>query len=288
MLDNLETLRVLSQTGTMTGAATQLRLTQSAISKRISSLEAETGKKLIEPSGRRVRITPAGLRLLERASPLLAELRAALKEEATTDEGRIVLAVSESVLASWGARALAQVKKDLPRLELELHSHRSLTVLDRVRSGDCSLGICAGSADTAPDLQAELLLEEAFAILPSRLDLASLPREGVIPVMTIEPHSATWVYLGKRLKRNSAHWKFQLEVTRTLQSFSCIVQLARCGFGHALVPIGVARAAGVPESKLVALPAPGLSRPVSVVGRTRVFAQPIVQTFLSALRSHLD
>lgn len=283
MFDELETLRLLLREGTMTGVATRLRITQSAVSKRIQALENRVGKSLVLPEGRRVKLSPSGLRLLERTAPLLAELRSALQEEVAEGEGTIRLAVSESVLASWGARALKKVLKAHPGIALELHAHRSLGVLDRVRSGECMVGLCAGAAEDAPDLAAQLLGEEPFVLIPSHLDVKDFPKSGKIEVMTIEPGSATWASLGPRMKRAQTRWPFRLEVTRTLQSFSCLVELARAGHGHALVPGSVARAVGIPASACIALPAPGLSRPVSLVSRPSMLAQPLVQTFARAL-----
>ena len=284
MIDELETLRLLAREGTMTGAATRLRITQSAVSKRIRALERETGKRLVAPQGRKVRLTPAGMRLLERTEPLLAELRSAFREEVVGSDLRIRLAVSESVLGSWGAWALKKVKEQLPKLELELNSHRSLTVLDRVRSGDCMLGICAGIADDAPDLEAMVLCEEPFVIVPSGLDVSRIPKRGVLKVMTIEAGSATWGYLGRRLKRAQTGAKLKLEIESTLQSFACLVELARAGHGHALVPIGTARSMGIPARSLMQLPAPGLTRPVSLVGRPTLLSQPQIRAFVDALR----
>lgn len=283
MFDELETLRLLLREGTMTGVATRLRITQSAVSKRIQSLENQAKKKLVMPSGRRVKLTSAGLRLLERTEPLLAELRSAFQEDTTEGEGTIRLAVSESVLASWGARALKKVQKAHPGIALELHAHRSLGVLDRVRSGECMVGLCAGAAEDAPELVAQPLGEEPFVLVPSALATSEFPRHGKVEVMTIEPNSATWASLGPRLKRAQARWPYRLEVTRTLQSFSCLVELARAGHGHALVPASVARAVGISASALISLPAPGLSRPVSLVARPSMLAQPLVQTFARAL-----
>ena len=60
MLDQLEALRALKEEGTTARAAVRLRLTQSAISKRIDALEAEVGAPLIEAHGRGCRLTPAG------------------------------------------------------------------------------------------------------------------------------------------------------------------------------------------------------------------------------------
>ena len=54
MIENLETLVTLSKTGTMMEAGTVLKISQSAVSKRIATLERYYDRALIERHGRRV------------------------------------------------------------------------------------------------------------------------------------------------------------------------------------------------------------------------------------------
>ena len=75
MIENLETLLTLARAGTMMETSTELRITQSAVSKRISSLERYYGRKLIQKKGRRVELTQHGQRLVDKVTPLLSELR---------------------------------------------------------------------------------------------------------------------------------------------------------------------------------------------------------------------
>ena len=48
MVENLETLLALSRAGTMIEASTELRISQSAVSKRIAALENYYDRKLIQ------------------------------------------------------------------------------------------------------------------------------------------------------------------------------------------------------------------------------------------------
>ena len=66
MIDNLETLIALHKHGTMMSTATAMKISQSAVSKRIDALERHYGRRLIERQGRRVALTANGMRLLER------------------------------------------------------------------------------------------------------------------------------------------------------------------------------------------------------------------------------
>src|SRR5262250_2762542 len=73
--DGIEALAALERLGTVSEAATRLRLTQSAVSKRLATLAKQVGFAVVAPEGRRVTLTAEGLELLERARPLLAGLR---------------------------------------------------------------------------------------------------------------------------------------------------------------------------------------------------------------------
>ena len=288
MFDQIETLSTLAVTGTMTRTATQLRITQSTVSKRIAALEREVGQPVTEAHGRGVRLTPAGHRLLERAAPLVAALRQALREEEAHHTGRLALGISESILASWGPRVLAGVRRAAPEIDLHINAHRSPAAIERVRAGEYALALAAGVSEDTPDLRAVPLIEEPMVVIPAGLEPFT-PADGTtVPVLTIEPGSATWIYLQRRLRSQAKKWRYTIEVARTLQSFTAIVQMARSGFGHGLVPSGVARALGIGPDELIHFPSPGLTRPISLIGRPTTLSLPLVQHFHQVLVQSLE
>ena len=303
MLDALETLVVLAELGTMGRAATRLRLTQSAVSKRVDTLAASVGTPMLERVGRNVRLTPAALALVERTRPLLSELRGALAgEQLAAGKGRLVLGVAESLLTSWAPAVLERVKRALPDLHLELHAHRSPVALDAVRSGEFALALVAGAVDTSSGLFSDHLVDEELVLIgvprASAGDLATTqerPRSeragrrsrppslpATLAVLSIERRSATFVALAPQLAALRAGG-FELRVASELESFAAVVQLGRSGFGPALVPWPLAHALGVTREQVRALPAPGLRRPVSLVGRKSALSRAAVVAFRAAL-----
>ena len=284
MIENIETLAALSEAGTMTKAGTRLRISQSAVSKRIDALESTLGRKLIEPVGRRVRLTAAGIQLLEKTAPFMAALKEAVADESPVQASRLVIGISESILSSWGSRVLAGVARAVPQLELVINAHRSPVAIDHVRSGEYMLALCADRGEYSADVKSEPLVDEPMVLVPSRLEPFQLRRDTTLPVITIEPHAATWVHLEPRIRALSVKWNIRIETEQTLQSFAGIAQMARCGFGHGLVPLGIARALGIPDPGLIRFPEPGLSRPIALVGRSTTFARPIVRSFHRILR----
>src|SRR6202022_1060022 len=73
----LTLLLALSRLGSMGKVAEASGLTTSTVSQQIAALAKETGEQLIEPDGRRVRLTPAGRRLADHAVTILAAVDAA-------------------------------------------------------------------------------------------------------------------------------------------------------------------------------------------------------------------
>lgn len=281
MLEPLETLVVLAETGTMVRAATRLRISQSAVTKRIAALEAELNVSLVERVGRRVRLTAFAEELIARTRPLLSELREALSGQRDLARGRIVLGVSESLLTSWAPRVLARVCATLPDVSVELHAHRSPVAIDHVRSGEFTLALVAGRVAETGGLWCEPLLEEPMVLVgtaPMRAPARGVP----LHITTIEAHAETFRALVPQLKALRARGVV-LEVARELESFAAIVQLARVGLGPALVPLPLARALGVPRGQIAALPRPGLRRPVSLVGKKSALSRPAVAAFRAAL-----
>lgn len=89
MLDvrRLRLLRELACRGTIAAVADALSFTPSAVSQQLSVLEREAGVRLLERSGRRVGLTPAGLRLVQHAEEVLALLEHAAADLAAAKGG---------------------------------------------------------------------------------------------------------------------------------------------------------------------------------------------------------
>ncbi|MGH3393307.1 MAG: LysR family transcriptional regulator, partial [Streptosporangiaceae bacterium] len=85
MLDvrRLRLLRELAHRGTIAAVAQALAFTPSAVSQQLSALEREAGLPLLERSGRRVALTPAGRNLVRHAEMVLEQLERAAAELAS-------------------------------------------------------------------------------------------------------------------------------------------------------------------------------------------------------------
>lgn len=94
---DFELLRVLDETRNITHAADRLYITQSALSKRIKSMERELGAVILLRSRQGIRFTPAGEAVLARSAAAareLDELRRKLSELADEVSGTLNAGVS--------------------------------------------------------------------------------------------------------------------------------------------------------------------------------------------------
>ena len=281
MIENLETLLALSRTGTMMEASTELRISQSAVSKRIAALEKYYDRKLIQKKGRRVELTQHGQRLVDKISPVLTEIRDLFLDDASS-RGELIIGVSDAILSSWGPSVFYEVKREMPDVKFVFHTHRTPVVLDRIRSGEFMVGVCTGLESLDTDLQSEIITQESMVIIPSGLEPLDWKPEQDIEVISIEDHSGAW----RSFKAEVSRLGIQRSVA--LESFFSVAQMAIAGFGHGLVPIGVARTLGVPDKKMVHLGAQGLNRPVRFVARKSTYSLPMVSQFYEALAARFQ
>jgi DNA-binding transcriptional LysR family regulator len=273
MLDEIRALIALEKTGTISEAAVRLRLTQSAVSKRIQALESELGYNVTEPDGRKLKITSKGQLLLSKAKPLLLEIES-LRDLGESVVGRtMAIGISDSIACSWGPKLLKRSLRKVKGLNLEFHVHRSTMVLEQIRTGRYELGIVTG-AQQGTDLIWNLLVEEPM-VLVGQNEFSKESRT----ILSIETNSATWKEIGRMVLE---HERFKGNEFMYLESFSAAIQMAREGFGLALVPMGLAKTLGFKPHEMVT-PSPRIKRHVYLVTRKSVSGTQCVRDLGAAM-----
>ncbi len=126
---DLRTLYVVATAGSMNAAAEQLGVTQSAISKRLGSLELRLGARLLERSSSGVVLTEAGREAMEHITTMMRAsqtMENALKGMETRVEGEVKLWSNDGVLTYWIAPALGAFLSENPGVRLSLLTDRYL------------------------------------------------------------------------------------------------------------------------------------------------------------------
>lgn len=280
MLDGIEALIALEKHETVSQAALSLRLTQSAVSKRLQALQQELDIKLIEPDGRRLKLTPEAHQFLNKAKPLLIELKnLSLNTDSKGQQiSQFSLALSDSIAGSFGPKVINQTLRSFKNLKLDLHVHRSLMLLENVTLGKYQLGICT-SNDNRKDLASYHLVHEPMVLLHA--ENKNKPNRN-LPLITIEENSATWKSIGVNIKKEHASL-FSNSIIY-VESFLAVYQMTKVGLGNGLIPLGLCKELLIKKKHYKKLK---VTRPVSLVTRKTVAQLDIFNPFFEELKLNI-
>src|SRR5580658_3698401 len=174
-------------------AAEQLHVSQSPLSRQIAQLEEEIGAELFVPSGRGVKLSPAGRSFLEGARATLARATLAVEDARAVAQGRIgtVVVGFEGGLAYTGLlpRIVQTFRARHPRVEVRLMPLPSEEQVAALRDGKISLGYGYHSPEGSPLVRFRVLFRDRICVVMSKthrlaarrtLRVADLKHERVI------------------------------------------------------------------------------------------------------------
>jgi DNA-binding transcriptional LysR family regulator len=166
----LELLLELSRLGSMREVGEAMQVTTSTVSQQIAALAKEAGTALIEPDGRRVRLTPAGRRLAGHAVTILAAVEAARRDldPAAPPTGTVRVAA----FASAFRQVLLPVARTLagrrPEVRLHLLEQEPAEALALLAADEVDLALTydynLAPVGFGPDLRAEPLARTPWGL----------------------------------------------------------------------------------------------------------------------------
>lgn len=139
----LETFVKVAEMGSIAEAARWLDLTPATVSQRLAALESDIGSKLVKRSGRTVRPTVAGSRILSRAHTVLRELRDLKSAASLTDlpAGPLRLGATPTTFTSIVPGVLKRWVERHPQIEVYIEPGSTTVLHGRVMSGDLDAAI---------------------------------------------------------------------------------------------------------------------------------------------------
>ncbi|RCL24516.1 LysR family transcriptional regulator [Pseudomonas sp. AFG_SD02_1510_Pfu_092] len=143
-LANLSAFIAIAETGSFSGAAERLFLTQPAISKRIAGLEQQLDVRLFDRLGREVTLTEAGRALLPRAYQILNVLddtRRALTNLSGEVSGRLTLATSHHIGLHRLPPLLRAFTRQHPAVALDIQFMDSEQAYDEILHGRAEIAV---------------------------------------------------------------------------------------------------------------------------------------------------
>lgn len=229
----LEAFRYIMITGSMVGAATQMHVTQSAISRLIRDLEYNLKFKLFERKQGSLELTRAGLQFyesveenflgLDRLENIARDIR-----ENSTDVFRI--AAGHSVATTLLPQVVGRFSARHPNTRISIHSHRLAQTVMRLQNASVDIAIASGLPNlqntkrlllgTAP--QACIIRHDHPLAKKSVIEPEDLSGQSVIGIMPDGPMH--WDELDRTLANRGVTIKRNYEINNSHTAYSLVAQ----------------------------------------------------------------
>jgi DNA-binding transcriptional LysR family regulator len=236
----------LADRGTLRAVADTTGYSTSAVSQQLAALQRELGSVLVEPAGRRLRLTPAGRALLPYARQVLATVDAA--------RGELDSGAEPAGLVRLAGFASALLQRVVPAVRELRRVHPGIVVAMQEREPD---EVAALLADDAVDVG--LIYE--YSLVPRT---GAGVRFGEVPMSLVVPETETrgltelladarvgWVTNSRAddddelIHRVGARFGANPVVTHRIDSLVLLADVVRAGLGVALIAANGPQPAGV-------------------------------------------
>jgi DNA-binding transcriptional LysR family regulator len=280
-IEFLHSFVTVAEVGSMAEAARRLDLTPAAIAARLHALEDELGAPLIQRAGRSVRLTEAGLKILERARSMLRDMRdlQAIAQDSSLP-GELRLGVFSSALTSVLPPVLKRLYDRHPELSVFVSPGSSVDLCHRVSAGELDVAIVVEPQFVVPKncewypLTEEPLVVVAPAKLADGKAHALLASE---PFIRYDRMSVGGQLADRYLRDHDLRPRQRLEI----DSLAAIAALVDQGLGVALLPDWPPLWTG--GLRIVRIPLPGRA-PVRRIGIVMALQGPCVPLARSLLQ----
>jgi DNA-binding transcriptional LysR family regulator len=290
MLDvrRLRLLRELNHRGTIAAVAQALAFSPSAVSQQLAVLEREAGVPLLERTGRRVRLTPAGLNLAHHAEAVLERLEQATAELADARQGLagpLRIGTFPTAARSILPAALTALARRHPSLEPMVSEIDPAGMADALRAGELEVALIHDydfvPQAAEPGLAVEPLFSESMYLAsPSPLSTAD---GGLIA----QCRNAAWITASpgtachQMTIRACQAAGFAPRIRHQIDEFATVLALVAAGQGVALVP-QLGTVDSPPGITLTPVP---IRRRTKIAIRSGAARHPAVTAITQALRS---
>lgn len=234
----------------MRAVADAHHLTTSTVSQQIAALAKETGAQLIEPEGRRVRLTPAGQRLADHAVTILAAVDSArldldpdAEPAGTVRVGGFATGIRVSLLP-----IVTELAETFPKVQFVISEYEPIEAFALLTNDDLDLALTydynLAPASVGPTLETQPLWSVAWG-----LGVPVGDPDGAANIADYADH--TWIVNSRNtadedaVRTLAAMAGFSPKIAHQIDSLDLVEDLIMAGYGVGLLPIGRPTSGGV-------------------------------------------
>jgi DNA-binding transcriptional LysR family regulator len=256
----------VAELGSVSRAAQALHLSQPAVSKQLRALEQALGARLLERSGRGVKLTPEGALVADygrQSAALLDDCERALRELGTEQAGSLVLGAGATTCIFQLPRWLRQLRAERPSVDVTVRTGTSSVIEALVLEREVDLGLLTSPVGSRA-LQERVLFREEIVLVVAR-DFDQ-PRElEALPLILFPRSTGFRAYLDQKVgaARLARRVKMETDSVEAIKSF------VASGLGASFLPrSAVANELAARALRRIVLPGlPKLQRSTRVVRR---------------------
>jgi DNA-binding transcriptional LysR family regulator len=280
-LADLKAFVAVAKLGSFRAAASELHLSQPALSRRIEKLEGALGVRLFDRTTRSVNLTAVGREFSGKARELLDGLEESLlgiRDVAGRVTGEVTVACVPSAVRYFLPNVLREYHERYPRILVRIIDEGANEVLSRIVRSEADFGLnYIGTQE--PNLEFEPILKESF-VLACRPDHALGRRKKVtwaelnqFDYMIVAKESGNRLLLDLALTEIPVRPRWFCEVRHV----SSLVSLVEAGLGVAAVPRLAMPVGAHPTLVSIPLVEPTIERTVGLIRRRGRALSPAAQ-----------
>jgi LysR family transcriptional regulator, low CO2-responsive transcriptional regulator len=287
----LKAFMAIAETRTFTAAAQRVHITQAAISMQIRQLENEVGIPLFIRTPRRVVLTEAGEKLLDRAQLILREHDAAIaeiSELAGAEHGRLRVGSSSAMVsADRLPNILGELKSIHPNVEISVASGTSELLVKLILGGDIDVGFVSLPV-VAKNIETEVLSHDQLVAIASPSH--RLARQKVISAFALSGEKLILGERGGNTRRLIDEFFSEAGLKPTvgmeLSRQAAIKNMVAADMGVGIVPLSTARE-DVEKGRLVRWWIEGakINWELGLAWLSGGYISPVCQTFMKICRA---
>ncbi|WHI50050.1 LysR family transcriptional regulator [Microbulbifer sp. MLAF003] len=237
----LKAFLAIAERGSVSEGATQLHLTQPAVSKRLAALEQQLGATLFNRIGRRLQLTDAGRVLLPRARHILNEISDAereLRALSNSVSGSLRIATSHHVGLHHLPPVLREFSNRYPEVALDIDFLDSEQAYEALMAAKYELAVVTLALKEYPHLNAQVIWPDPCVVVAAPehplTKIPTLELADLADYPAILPDLNT--YTGRLIKREFDAQGLKLSAKLATNFLETIKMMACVGLGWSVLP----------------------------------------------------
>jgi DNA-binding transcriptional LysR family regulator len=291
-IDGVQAFVHVAEFGSFNRAAEHLFITQTALTRRIQSLEAFVGLRLLDRTTRSTALSPMGRDFLPLARRIVDDLVHGLDRLRTSSRlgvGDVTVATLQSVAFRQLPLALRSYARNYPENRVQLLERSGVLVTEAVHQGQADFGIHI-QQDTHPDLVEDMLMRDPFVLVCSRSHPAAKLKKATwanlegIDLITLGGSSGNRRIVETQLTKAGLNLRGRFVVENTPSA----IALARENVGAAILPAAMNATTVTTGLIEVPLVEPVLYRAIALVRRRNETLTPAASALYAIVKAQMS